>query len=417
MKASRAMLVRKTLLSISVASGERFWRVVPAIVALALLAAGYPDEKPAAVQSEPTAANRLLQNAPTAVRSEDSSRPPLKGILASPKEITAANLRSWAAEGANSTVLIAAPESTQKLTLAIRQIRSTRMGLYYWIEVARDPALAEAHPAWMASLQGHPEWRRHFPNFPATGDGEVVKNYPWVPIVYQEGFDAHFQRISNLLRSLPAAHGVFLNDLQSAPSACGCGNLLCRWTSDYGPIHTATRLPADAAARFASAVAAVVPRSRIIPVWTTECEEMDREVSCAGVGCFAGLCWKEYTAQLMPVASRFERIGVLLPFRNFERDLPRYGSSAGWVKHALNSFREMPPKRQGNPVPIGRLIPILQGWDVTIAEQQAQIRQSREAGAGSYVMAISKIDQDWEPRIMKAPKSDLQREARVGPHH
>ena len=37
----------------------------------------------------------------------------------------------------------------------------------------------------------------------------------------------------------------FLNDLQAAPSACGCGNTFCRWTPDYGPIRTATELPPE----------------------------------------------------------------------------------------------------------------------------------------------------------------------------
>jgi hypothetical protein len=109
----------------------------------------------------------------------------------------------------------------------------------------------------------------------------------------------------------------------------------------------------------------------------------------------------------MPVVSRFDALGVLLLFRSFERDLPRYGSTGGWVKHALNSFVEMPPRWQGTAVPIKTLIPILQGWDVTPAEQQAQIRQSQEAGAGSYVMAVTKIDQSWEPRIVKVQDSSL----------
>ena len=351
--------------------------------------------------------SRLAQTAETSGRAPTVSPEPLRAILCSPDKINAPDLGRWSTEGVNSVVLIATPETTQDLRAAIRQIRGARLQLYYWIEVARSPTLAAAHPEWMASLQGHPEWRRHFPKFVEPKKDEVVRNYPWVPIVYQEAFDAHLQRISKLLNSLPEAHGIFLNDLQSAPSACGCGNPLCRWTPGYGLIQTAQRLPPDAAARFASAVAALAPKSRIIPVWTTECEEMDKEVFCAGVGCFAGLCWKEYTAQLMPVASRFNALGVLLLYRSFGRDLPRYGSSGGWVKHALNSFVEMPPKCQGTAVAIKNLVPILQGWDVTLGEQQAQIRQSQQAGTGSYVMAVSKIDQGWEPRIVKIQESSL----------
>lgn len=382
------------------------WRLLGVATILAALPADFPYEgETASAKPNAQQGNGLLR----AQTPRPQAGPPesLRAVLCGAGTINPANLRRWSTEGANSIVLMVTPEPGQDLRAAIRQIRSARMALYYWMEVARDPTLAAAHPEWMASLQGHPEWRRHFPKFPEPKKGEVVRNYPWVPIVYQEAFDAHLQRISRLLKRLPEARGIFLNDLQSAPSACGCGNPLCRWTPGYGPIQTAKRLPSDAAARFANAVAAISPRSRVIPVWTTECEEMDREVFCAGVGCFAGLCWKEYTAQLMPVASRFNALGVLLLFRSFERDLPRYDSTGGWVKHALNSFVEMPPKWQGTAVPIKDLIPILQGWDVTAAEQQAQIRQSQEAGVGSYVMAVTPIDQGWEPRIVKVQESNL----------
>src|SRR6266446_5729041 len=129
-----------------------------------------------------------------------------------------------------------------KLHDAIQHIRENKLGLYYWIEIARNPEMADAHPESMASLQGHPEWRRLFPKAPKPGDGEVIKTYPWTPIYYQETFDAHLKRIANLLKGLPSAKGIFLNDLQAAPSACGCGNIFCRWTTDYGPVTTATHL-------------------------------------------------------------------------------------------------------------------------------------------------------------------------------
>jgi len=366
-----------------------------------LLAAHLASDQKHAQQIRRRDLQPIFQSAQSAGAAGAGSSEALKGILAGPEEITPTQLQRWAREGANSVVLMATSDGGANLRAAARRIRSARLGLYYWIEVARDAGLASTHPEWMASLQGHQEWRRHFPRFPEAGNGEVVKNYPWVPILYQEAFDAHLQRISHLLSGLPQARGVFLNDLQSAPSACGCGNSLCRWTSDYGPLHTATRLSADAAARFAKAVAALTPQYRVIPVWTTECEEMDKEDLCAGVGCFAGLCWKEYTAQLMPLASSFEHLGVLLQFRDMGRDLRRYGSAGGWAKLALKSFSELPHRWQGAAVTANRLIPILQGWNVTEAERRDQIRLSQEGGSTNYVMAVKKIDQAWEPRILK----------------
>jgi hypothetical protein len=280
---------------------------------------------------------------------------------------------------------------------------SAKLNLYYWIEIARNPAMADAHPEWMASIQTHPEWRRHFPNFPQPATNEVVKNYPWVPVLYEETFEPHRARLAALLRDLPAPKGIFLNDLQGAPSACGCGNSYCRWTTDYGPKRTATRLANDAAAKFVAAVARLSPQANICPVWTTECLEKDgpKGAPCDGVSCFTGKCWREYSAQLMPLADQCERIGVLLRFNAFEREPTPYGTNAEWQKHALNSFVQLTPQRGGKAVALNRLIAVLQGWDVTAAQQTLQIKQSEEAGVGGYVLALTQIDQSWEPRLLK----------------
>ncbi|MFN3650602.1 MAG: hypothetical protein ACK47B_13580 [Armatimonadota bacterium] len=307
-------------------------------------------------------------------------------------------------EGAAGVALPLARGERESLRRAAARVTSAGLELYYWVEVGRCPELADTNPQWMASLQGHSQWRRHFPRVRQPEAGEVVKNYPWVPIRYREAFAAHLHRVGELLRDLPTPKGIFLNDLQAAPSACGCGNPLCRWTPDYGPVRTATELPADAAARFVAEVRKLSPGSEIIPVWTTECEEheMAEGEACDGVSCFTGACWTAYTEQLMPVAKEAKRIAALLPYRAFKKDLPRYGPEAAWVRHALGSFQKMPPLRKGAAVPAERLVAVLQGWDVTPAQRQAQIEQSRAAGAGGYLVAEIEIEQGWQPRIVKA---------------
>lgn len=329
----------------------------------------------------------------------------LQAVLVAPEQATQKELRQFKRRGMNGIVLLLEDRRTQAAAPAAARARAAGLDLYYWIEVGRCPALAEAHPEWMASLQGHPEWRRLFPSTPQPAVGQVVKNYPWVPIVYQEAFEGQLQRVQALLKGMPPATGVFLNDLQAAPSACGCGNVLCRWTPDYGPLHTATRLPADAAARFVASARKLAGAAQIIPVWTTECEEGEKDAACAGVACFQGACWREYTAQLMPVARECQTVAALCLYRSFGRDLPRYGGEAGWVSQALASFAEMPPRRGGLAVPTQRLIAVLQGWDVTDTQRQLQIRRCEETGARGYVISLVEIDQRWEPRIVPTRKA------------
>jgi hypothetical protein len=78
---------------------------------------------------------------------------------------------------------------------------------------------------------------------------------------------------------------------------------------------------------FVKAVQELHPQASTTPVWTTECEQHDgaEDGLCTGVGCFRGLCWKAWSVQLMPVAQEFQTVGVLLPYRAFQRDLSVYG--------------------------------------------------------------------------------------------
>ena len=334
----------------------------------------------------------------------------LRGVMLSAEQATAAMLRDIGATDANAVVLQligVSREQRQRELAAARRIQESGSVLYYWIEIARCPELADAHPEWMASLQGHDQWRRLFKDAPQPKkDVEVIKNYPWVPVLYEESFQAHLRRVEQLLDEMPTAKGVFLNDLQGAPSACGCGNPLCRWTADYGPIKTATPVGPDAAAQFVAAVKKLSPESEVIPVWVTECEEHDgaKDGFCAGVGCYKGICWKAWMEQLRPLAKQSERIAVLLPFRELGRDIRLYGDKAGWVRHGLESFQKMPAWHGAEPVPVRRLIAVLQGWDVSQAEIKAQQKHADEAGAEGYIVSRTEIDQTWQPRLYKVQR-------------
>ncbi len=312
-------------------------------------------------------------------------------------------------EGGYTAVVLAidgdAPAARQADQDAAGRISAAGLELWYWIEIGRYPQLADEQPRWMASLQGHQEWRRYFKDFPQPKAGEVVKIYPWVPILYREAFAAHLARVKEMLAARPAAQGLLLNDLQGPPSACGCGNPVCRWTADYGPIKTATPLGDDAAARFVAEVEKLaVGETRVVPVWTTECEAHDvaKDALCAGVGCYRGICWKAYCRQLGPLAEQSTTIGALLLYKEFGQDTAAYPQPAGWVGHALRGFQTMPPQNGAKGVEPQRLVAVVQGWGVAADELAAQRKQVETAGAAGLIVAFAKIDQSWSPRIAAA---------------
>jgi hypothetical protein len=215
---------------------------------------------------------------------------PINGVLLDQGQLEKVNYEFIKAFGFSTVVISSKSEARGAVSWqqSIKEIEGAGLNTALWIEVARDPKLAAAHPEWMASIQGHPEWRRFFPDFPELKEGEVVKVFPWVPISYEEAFAAQLKKVEQILDRWPKIQQVFLNDLQAAPSACGCGHPLCRWTADYGPIKTATPLDVNFAARFIQSVRSLRDGLEVIPVWATECEEGDKPGLCAGVGCFNG---------------------------------------------------------------------------------------------------------------------------------
>jgi hypothetical protein len=321
-------------------------------------------------------------------------------------QVNAANLATWQAQQNPVALKIDSVANHAADLDAAVAIENAGLQLDYFIEVARCPEMAAAHPEWMASLQGHPEWRRSFPEVPEPNDRQVIKNSPWVPILYRETFDAHVTRIKDLLERKPAPTRIWLNDLQAAPSACGCGHPLCRWTADYGPIKTATPLGHTAAAEFVIAIKQLATNSEIIPIFVSECEREDKDSVCCGVACFEGKCWKDFTRQLDALAAKSPNIGVACFYREFDRDLPRYAKPAGWIHYTLDSFSSMPPQRDGTGVPAERLIAILQGWDVSPEQLAAQIERVNETDARGYLVALCPIEQDWQPVVFDIPQSE-----------
>jgi hypothetical protein len=152
----------------------------------------------------------VLAILPPAIAEEANTRAgaaSLFGALIKATDASTVRLNELESAGTN-TVVFTLNSSDDKAKKAIRAAAANaeRVGLAfaYWIEVARSPELADLHPEWMASLQTHDEWRRFFPNAPRPKANEVVKTYPWVPILSRETFNAQRERVLTLLANADA---------------------------------------------------------------------------------------------------------------------------------------------------------------------------------------------------------------------
>jgi hypothetical protein len=337
---------------------------------------------------------------------------PVQAVLTTVAAVTADKVAAWKKEGfAGVAVGLDDSDEPASLRQAAKVIADHSLPLYFWIEVGRNPALARAHPEWMASLGGHEDWRKRFPRVRQLEKGEVAKAWPWVPITYREAFDAHRRRIDRLLAGAPNGYrGVLLNDLQGGPASCGCGNLQCRWATDYGVPSTAARLAGvDVAARFVAEVAKSARGKEVIPVWTTECEREDLAADklppgswstgyCGGVPCW-DYCRKKFNEQWTALhANRGGPTALLLLHREFGRDRKNYGGPASWLTAAVGSIQ----KPDITPIAAKRLWLVVQGYGTPADEEAIVRREAAKLGPAVVLVARTPIDQGYEPRIMKA---------------
>lgn len=351
---------------------------------------------------------------PLAAAAGSSNAAPVEIVLVDAEAVTAAAVSQWKNEGFKAVAVVLEERTGEAAYRELsRRISAGDMDLYLWIEVARNPAMATAHPRWMAALGSHEDWQKNFPKFPEPGVGEVAKAFPWVPISYRESFDAHLTRIEQLLkRAPPGWRGLLLNDLQAGPSSCGCGNLQCRWAVDYHVPPTATKLGGDlVAARFVTEVRKRVGDHPVIPVWTTECEKVDLPSDknqgrpgtglCGTVGCATAACPQEFTRQWSALVSSHEGpIGLLALHTAFQRTQKQFGGGPDWVTNAIDYLEQTVPARQGKTVARDRLWLVVensQAGETSTARQQAA-----KAGVGAVIVSRAKLDQSYEPKMVPA---------------
>jgi hypothetical protein len=331
--------------------------------------------------------------------------PSMRGVLVGLDRVAPEFLAAWKSRGVTAVVVPLDDASRARWQPMAEAVERAGMSVWPWIEVARNPGLADAHPDWMAAIGGHHnDWRRRFPQAPAAKPGAVIKAWPWVPIGYAPALDAHRQRLKRLLDDLPGRWaGVFLNDLQAGPSSCGCGNDQCRWALDYGSPPTAPRTPGDdAAARIVAELRARHAGKVIVPVWVTECELADLPGAnegtglCGQVPCARNDCWPRYARNWNPLVQATKGpIGLGLWPETFGRDPAR------WIGAGLDLFQA--PPRGARPLPAERTIAVIQAWG--LAESAALSRSEAVARSGAgWVLALDAIDQSWEPRIVALSK-------------
>ncbi|MBI2825392.1 MAG: DUF3179 domain-containing protein [Planctomycetia bacterium] len=330
---------------------------------------------------------------------------PQRAVLVAPRDVSDAAADRWARDGAN-TVVVTLAESVDRSVYeaASRAIAQAGLALYYWIEVGRNPAMAEEHPEWMAALGMHDDWQKRFPNAALPrGKEEVAKAFPWVPIACKPAFDAHLARIAQLLKRAAGDYrGLVLNDLQGGPASCGCGNLQCRWAIDYHVPRTAEQVTGpDVAARFVKAVEELAAGREVIPVWVTECEDGDLPAAqapggrttgyCGTVRCAQTTCPKAFTEQWSAlVTSHRGPIGVLALAREFGRQ------GDAWASDALRYLDDVPSRHGGAKIAHDRL------W-LVVDEADGAAGAAWPNDVACLLVAKARVDQSYAPRIVKSP--------------
>jgi hypothetical protein len=332
-------------------------------------------------------------------------------VLITPDQVSRRAIEDWKTEGFTAVVLILDETNTAALKAAAVPLANAAMPFHYWIEVGRNASFAREHPEWMASAGMHEDWRRNFSKPPQAGAGEVVKAFPWVPINYNEAFFAHIKRVKQLLDGAPTNHsGVLLNHLQAGPSSCGCGNLQCRWATDYHVPATGTRVGEDAAAQFVRGVQNLVPHTPVVPVWTTECEHDDLPAAkradrrstglCGMVGCATGSCPKEFANQWESLTKNHRHPVALLALHNdFARTNAAFAQGPAWVPRTVGYLEDTLRQEAKTSFPRTRTWVVVKG--ANSQEEQAARKAAANARVANVIVSRVRLDQSFEPRLVR----------------
>ena len=79
---------------------------------------------------------------------------PLRGVLVGIDRVSPGFLAAWKAKGVRAIVVPLDDAAKQRWKPMAEAVERAGMTLWPWIEVARNPAMADAHPEWMAAIGG-----------------------------------------------------------------------------------------------------------------------------------------------------------------------------------------------------------------------------------------------------------------------
>lgn len=292
---------------------------------------------------------------------------------------------------------------TDKAHVAAFKSQARRHGLEpgFWIEIGRDQEAAIKHPEWLHVPQ-HTDWLAQFPDW--SGPSAAV--FPWLPLNNKAVFEYQLAKVASLASMLESGDSIYLSNVQNPPAGCGCGNLQCRsW--DNSPGEKIAPSPYEHkelffTSMFLDALRAKLPAIRITPIICPECEQgvvmgtvanPDAQTRyCNSINC-SDPCGGFYYPGLIRALGGLERVGLLCTYKALGRDIPVYGGKAAWVAANI--------ERYGEHGPVTKLIPVLQGWDVSEEEVNAQLDFVSKAGARGYILSRLPLDNSFRPVAVK----------------
>jgi hypothetical protein len=74
---------------------------------------------------------------------------------------------------------------------------------------------------------------------------------------------------------------------------------------------------------------------------------------------------------------------------------------AHWVETDLALFQN--PPREGAPLPPEKAVAVVQAWDKQPVAVEALLDRLKRLPCG-WVLALDRIDQTWEPRVVPIPR-------------